>query len=186
MAKNTQDKPPIELPKSWEKFDYDDWLEFFRTITPSQLSKAKPFLRRTLPNDGYAAAMRWIEIIEEDPSKMDKLHQGRLKAKEGKAITKLAIGDDDEAFYEALILENVGQLNSGKVSPQEAARLSSNINIFRKELRDIRSRKPKKGTVLEKVLEKASAPKKQAPRSRSKTSAKKKTVAKSSGEKDAK
>ena len=62
------------------------------------------------------------------------------------------------------------------------ARLTQNINIFRKELRDIRSRKPKKGTVLEKVLEKAAIPakskttgKKKASKTASKASVKKKT-----------
>ena len=175
----------LKLPKDYTKFDYDDWLEFFRQIPPSILISSEDRLKQEVPSDGYAAAARWIEIYD-NPSKMDKLHQGRLKAQEDKKLADLAVGDDDEAFYEALILENVGQLNSGKVSSQEAARLTSNINIFRKELREIRSRKPKKGTVLERVLEKANEPKKRAPKSRSKAPKKKKTVDKSSGGKNAK
>ena len=95
-----------------------------------------------------------MDIIS-NPSKMDKLYQGRLKADADKNIMDIAIGDDDEEFYIALIQENVAQLNSSNISQQEVARLSQNINIFRKELRDIRSRKPKKGTVLEQVLKKA-------------------------------
>ena len=70
----------------------------------------------------------------------------------------LAIGDDDEKFYESLIRQNVEQLTSSSISQQEVARLSQNINIFRKELQNIRSRRPKSGSVLEKVLAKSAAP----------------------------
>lgn len=133
--------------------DYDAWLEFFRVQPASNLARYEK-LRARIPTEGYAALKRWQEIIE-SPSKMDKLYQGRLKAENDKNIMDIAVGDDDEAFYEALIRENVQQLNTSNISQQEVARLTQNINIFRKELREIRSRKPKKGTVLEKVLEKA-------------------------------
>ena len=103
---------------------------------------------------------------------------------------EVAVGDDDEVFYEALIRENVTQLNTSNISQQEVARLTQNINIFRKELREIRSRTPKKGTVLEKVLEKAAIPaksktteKKKASKTASKATVKKKTSTVSSGKK---
>lgn len=134
-------------------YDYDDWLEFFRKVPTNELIKSQQELKE-MPVECYAAATRWIDIIT-NPSKMDKLYQGRLKADADKNIMDIAIGDDDEEFYIALIQENVAQLNSSNISQQEVARLSQNINIFRKELRDIRSRKPKKGTVLEQVLKKA-------------------------------
>lgn len=73
------------------------------------------------------------------------------------SIEDLAVGDSDEAFYEELIKRNAQQLSSSSISPQEAARLSQNINIFRKELREIRSRRPKHGTVLERVIQQAAA-----------------------------
>ena len=133
--------------------DYEAWLEFFRVQPASNLARYER-LKARIPTEGYAALKRWQEIIE-NPSKMDKLYQGRLKAENDKNIMEVAVGDDDEAFYEALIRENVQQLNTSNISQQEVARLTQNINIFRKELREIRSRKPKKGTVLEKVLEKA-------------------------------
>lgn len=146
----------IELPKV--EMDYDQWLEFFRKQPAGNLTKFER-LKNEIPTEGYAALKRWIEILE-NPSKMDKLYQGRLKAQAEQDIMQIAVGDDDEVFYEALIRENVQQLNTSNISQQEVARLTQNINIFRKELRDIRSRKPKKGTVLEQVLEKASMQKK--------------------------
>lgn len=173
-------KDSVELPKGYKDFDYDTWLEYFRPIPPRTL-RAYEKRDDLIGAEGYAALKRWIEIIE-NPSKMDKLYQGRLKAENDKNIMEVAIGDDDEIFYEALIRENVTQLNTSNISQQEVARLTQNINIFRKELREIRSRKPKKGTVLEKVLEKAAIPakskttgKKQGSKTASKATVKKKT-----------
>ena len=179
-------KDGVELPK--QELDYDQWLEFFRKQPAGKLSEFER-LKNEIPTEGYAALKRWQEIIE-NPSKMDKLYQGRLKAENDKNIMEVAVGDDDEVFYEALIRENVTQLNTSNISQQEVARLTQNINIFRKELREIRSRKPKKGTVLEKVLEKAAIPakskttgKKQGSKTASKATVKKKTSKVSSGKK---
>lgn len=165
----------IEIDKKKTKdFDYGDWLDYFRSVPAKELADSKKYLAENLPVEGFAAASRWIEIIQ-NPSKMDKLYQGRLKAENDKNIMEIAIGDNDEAFYEALIQENVQQLNSSNISAQEAARLTQNINIFRKELRDIRSRRPKEGTVLEQVLKKAAMPTKpkKAPAKKTKKEAKK-------------
>ena len=169
----------VKLPS--EELDYDAWLEFFRKQPAGKLAEYER-LKNDIPVEGYAALKRWQEIIE-NPSKMDKLYQGRLKAENDKNIMEVAVGDDDEVFYEELIRENVAQLSTSNISQQEVARLTQNINIFRKELREIRSRKPKKGTVLEKVLEKAALPpkkkkpaKKKAPKTASKASVKKKTT----------
>lgn len=168
-------------------FTYDDWLDYFRPIPTKQVMESKKYLYEVLPIEGYAAASRWIEIVQ-NPSKMDKLYSARLKAKSEADIMQIAVGDDDEAFYEALIRENVTQLNTSNISQQEVARLTQNINIFRKELREIRSRKPKKGTVLEKVLERAALPKKPAKKKASKTASKAsvttKTTKVSSGKKN--
>lgn len=173
-----------------KNYTYDDWLDFFRVIPTKELMESKKYLAEALPVEGFAAASRWIEIIQ-NPSKMDKLYSARLKAKSEADIMQIAVGDDDEAFYEALIHENVQQLSTSNISQQEVARLTQNINIFRKELREIRSRKPKKGTVLEQVLKKAEIPqnkrkpaKKKASKTSSKASVKKKTSKVSSGKKE--
>lgn len=174
----------IELPENPETLSYDDWLEFFRKIPVFKLLRNKKELGETLPADGFAAANRWVEIAN-NPSKMDKLYQGRLKAEQDENVMDLAIGDDDEAFYEALIKENVTQLNSGNVSPQEVARLSQNINIFRKELREIRSRKPKENTKLAEVLKKLNTSEKQGSKTAKKGGKTKDTIDKSSRSKNA-
>lgn len=152
MASNPK-KKTINLSRT-AKFTYDDWLEFFRKIPKATLEENIEILGRKLPGDGYAAAMRWLEIYE-NPSKMDKLYKGKLDKQNEEDIMKVAVGDDDEAFYEALIQQNVKQLESSSVSQQEVARLTSNINIFRKELRSIRSRTIRKDTVLARIMDAA-------------------------------
>ena len=160
-----------------KNYTYDDWLDFFRIVPAKEFLESKKMLAEMLPVEGFAAASRWVEIIQ-NPSKMDKLYSARLKAKSEADIMQIAVGDDDEAFYEALIRENVTQLNTSNISQQEVARLTQNINIFRKELRDIRSRKPKKGTVLEQVLAKAALPKETPKKKASKTASKAKLATK--------
>lgn len=137
-----------------DNFDYDDWLGFFRKIPAYKLQLNVEDLEKRLPSDGYAALRRWLDIFE-NPSKMERLYKGRLDKQQESDIMDVALADDDERFYEALILQNVAQLNSSSVSPQEAARLTQNINIFRKELRSVRSMKPNKDSALAKILEKA-------------------------------
>lgn len=153
INKSKEVKPKkFSLNGSNKSFDYDQWLNFFRKKSASELKQAQEELIDKIPADGYAALNRWIEILD-NPSKMDKLYKGRLsKDNKKKDIMKIAVGDNDEEFYKALIEENVEQLRSSGASQQEVARLSQNINIFRKQLHESRSRKPRKGTTLEQVL----------------------------------
>lgn len=113
-----------------------------------------------------------LKIVKE-VQKMD----APAAANSGKSIEELAIGDDDEAFYIGLIQENTTQLLRKNISPQEAARLTQNLDIFRSKLREVRSRKPKEGSTLAKILEAASAPRKVA----KKNPTQKKTASKAVG-----
>jgi len=135
---------------SVNELTYDDWLEVFRKVPTQELVSYQKDLMQ-LPTEAYSAAARWIEIIR-NPSKIDKLYSAQLATKESKDIMPIALGDDDEAFYEALIEKSVLQLNSSTTSTQEVARLTQNLNIFRKELHDIRARRPREGSTLQKVL----------------------------------
>jgi hypothetical protein len=170
-------KPAIDL-KGTENFDYDAWLEFFSRIRGAGgvITDNIDYIKYNADGYGYAAAMRWLEIFSE-PSRMDKLYKGRLEKDQTEDIMEIAIGDNDEAFYEALIRKNVIQLNSSSASQQEVARLSQNINIFRKALKEIRSRKPKEGSVLDKVLKAAEQGPVKKPRAISKKAVKPKVKA---------
>lgn len=161
--------------KKTSNYDYDDWLEFFRLVPAFTLINDQDELAPLLPSDGYAALMRWIDIFE-SPGKMDKLYRGRLDAKQEEDILSVAVGDDDVAFYEALIKKTASQMSSTSVSQQEMARLSQNMNVFRKELREIRSRSVKAGTVLDRILKAAAEPQKKPAAKKPKKAVKKVTA----------
>jgi len=168
----------LKPPKPVVECTYDDFLEYFRRVPTAQLTRYRDELEMLLPVEGFAAVSRWLEIVD-DPSKMDKLYQGRLKAEARDSIMDLAVGDDDVAFYEALIRETVAKLDESRNSAQEVARLTQNLNIFRAALRDARSRSPKKGSVLEKVLLASAEP----PKPRRKPAKKKTTKKAAKGKK---
>lgn len=194
--------------KTTKDYLYNDWLEYLRQFSAAELRESEAELQNTLPAEGYAALARWLEIFE-NPSKMDKLSQGRIKAQKEADIMEVATADDDEAFYMELIRKNVAELEGA--SPQEVARLSQNINIYRQQLQEIRSHRPKAGSVLEEVLAlaqtnknsaqkrnktvktakkqpktaaKRCTRKKDTPKTSSKPKKKSETVSKASGEKD--
>lgn len=154
-----------------KNFRYNDWLEYFAQASAADLRGSQEDLEKNLPSEGYAALMRWLEIFD-NPSKMDKLSQGRIKAQKEANLMEVAVGDDDEQFYIDLILKNVAELEGS--SPQEVARLSQNINIYRKQLQEIRSHKPKANSTLSRVLAAAAGSKPTAskPKNASKTQAK--------------
>ena len=157
------------------EWKYSEWLEFFRNVPAAKLLAAKDFLQNNITAEGFAAASRWIEIFG-NPKAIDKLYQGRLKAQQEETLVDLALSDDDEAFYEALIKKTALEISECTGNTNEIARLTMNLRVFQKELREIRSKKLKKGSVLEKTMlataRKPEPPK--TPRKAAKTTKKKK------------
>lgn len=135
-----------------ESGNYDDYLDYFKTITPNQLRRLMKTGKDGMDIEAYAALSRWAEIVG-SPSKIEKIRRTKMARDLEQNINEIAVGDDDVAFYEALIQQNVQQLNSTSVSQQEVARLTSNINIFRKELRTVKSRTIRKDTVLSRIID---------------------------------
>lgn len=130
---------------------YDDWLNYFREVPARNLRQGKDFLETNIKGEGFAAASRWLEIYD-NPKAIDKLYRGRLRAQQEETLVDLALADDDEAFYEALIKKTALEISECTGNTNEIARLTMNLRVFKKELREIRSRKVKKGSVLEKTL----------------------------------
>lgn len=154
-----------------------DQLEEVSRMTDAQLEEVIEDSERPGIIKQYAKAIidgqisDTLKIIKE----VSKMRQPEDAAADSSKIEELAVGEDDEALYMALIKENVSQLRRPNTSPQEVARLSQNIRIFRKELSEARSHKPTKGSLLDEVLTAAAeAPKKKAAPARPKSPPKKK------------
>lgn len=164
-------------PEELKTNTYNQWLDRFRSVPTARLLSATDWLQENLPIEAYAAAARWVEIIG-NPHRIDKLLQSKLDKDEEEDLMNLAIGDDQEAFYVALVKKTARELNESATS-QEVARLSMNLKIFQSELAAIRSKKAKKGSLIEKIMS-ASAMPLQAPQSAKKApkKAKKKSTTK--------
>lgn len=177
LKKELTDILGVEPEGSLKDYEYNTWLSFLRNVPTTKLMAAKDWLQENLPIEAYAAAARWIEIIG-NPHRIDKLLQSKLDKDEEEDLMNLAIGDDQEAFYVALVKKTARELNESATS-QEVARLSMNLKIFQSELAAIRSKKAKKGSLIEKIMT-ASALPVQAPRNAIKPlkKAKKKTTTK--------
>ena len=146
-----QERLGVKVEGNPEKYDYNDWLSLFRETPAANLIANKDFLQNNISSEGFAAASRWIEIFG-NPKAIDKLYRGRLKAQQEETLVDLALSDDDEAFYEALIKKTALEISECTGNTNEIARLTMNLRVFQKELREIRSKKLKKGSVLEKTM----------------------------------
>ena len=158
LKRRLEDTLGCKIQGQPEKYSYDDWLELFRKVPAARILTSKSWLNENLPVEGFAAASRWIEIIG-SPTKMDKLYRGRLRAQTQESLVDLALDDDDEKFFEALIKKTAMEIDECTGNTNEIARLSMNLRVFKNELRDIRSRKPKEGSVLDRVLKTLETPK---------------------------
>ena len=137
-------------PAQLKSFTYNEWLSTFRNVPTAKLLGSKAWLQENLPVEAYAAAARWVEIVG-NPHRIDKLLQTKLDKEEEEDLMNLAIGDDQEAFYVALVKKTARELNAAATS-QEVARLSMNLKIFQGELSAVRSKKAKKGSLIDKIM----------------------------------
>jgi hypothetical protein len=64
----------IKIPKHE---NYDEWLNYFKRLTPTVIQKLAKTGVDFLPTEAYAALSRWHEIIK-SPHRIDKIHQAGL------------------------------------------------------------------------------------------------------------
>lgn len=77
----------IELTEDWndlrlkiklkKQTTYDGWLNYFKTLSASQLRLLATTGLDILPTEGYAALRRWTDIIS-NPGRIDKIHRAGL------------------------------------------------------------------------------------------------------------
>lgn len=142
-------------PKQIREFTYNEWLDCFRSVPTAKLLNSTDWLQENLPIEAYAAAARWVEIIG-NPHRIDKLLQTKLDQEEEEDLINLAVGDDPEAFQIALVKRTAKELKNAATS-QEVARLSMNLKLFQRDLAEIRSKRSKKGSLIEKIMNASSS-----------------------------
>lgn len=113
----------LQLTKDWNDYNlrmeiknqknYDQWLNYFKAMSPNQIKLLAQTGLDILPTEGYAALSRWHDIIS-NPGRIDKIHKAGLTGSDDqKTITDLAAQNDRHGVLKA-------------IRDQLAARLQSN------------------------------------------------------------
>ena len=135
--------------------DYDDWLNYFKTMPVSHLKILASTSQEFLSSEAYAALSRWHDIIG-NPHRIDKIHQSGLtkqKAnKEFKSITQLAQSNDRMGVLKATRDKIAEKLDKGAGS-RDTALLTREMTEIMTQIADYEKRLgPKKTTLLGRLL----------------------------------
>ncbi len=141
----------VEIPKDLD--GYDQWLNFFKSISPNANGSLYELGRDALNTEAYAALARWRDILA-TPGRMDKIYQaGLTKPKtEQKTITELASENDEIGVLKALRDQIAEQLEKG-TGARDTASLAMSMSSIIQQIKDAERRAgPKKDTVLADLL----------------------------------
>ncbi len=140
----------INLPKLQS---YDEWLNYFKAISPLQLKALGDMGQGVLPVEAYSALTRWADILK-SPHRIDKIYQaGLTKPKsEHKSITELASENDEIGVLKALRDQIAEQLEKG-TGARDTASLAMSMSSIIQQIKDAeRKAGPKKDTALADLL----------------------------------
>ena len=135
--------------------DYDGWLNYFKTIPASHIRMLARTGQDIIGAEGFAALMRWIDIIS-NPGRIDKIHQAGLtktRAKGKKSIAQLAAKNDRLGVLEATRDKIAEKLEKG-AGARDTAALARELTEVMTQIADYEKRLgPKKTTMLGQLLE---------------------------------
>lgn len=130
----------IEIPTHE---DYDEWLNYFKTLSPRIVQTLAKTGVDFLPTDGYAALSRWHDIVK-NPHRIDKIHQAGLtktpsKQEGHKTILELAQSGDRVGVLKAVRDEIAMKLQKG-AGARDTAALSKEMTEVMAQISDIEKR----------------------------------------------
>lgn len=141
----------IEIPNNLD--GYDQWLNFFKHLSPSAIESLYDLGKDALNTEAYAALARWKDIIE-TPGRIDKIYQaGLTKPKtEQKSIIELAKSNDKLGVLYAVRDQIAEKLDKG-TGARDTANLAREMSEILDQISEAEKRRgPKKDTVLADLL----------------------------------
>jgi hypothetical protein len=132
--------------------DYDEWLNYFKRLSPRIVQTLAKTGVDFLPTDGYAALSRWHDIVK-NPHRIDKIHQAGLTrtpqgGKKQKSIVELSQSNDRVGVLKAVRDEIAMKLQKG-AGARDTAALSKELTLVMAQISDIEKRQGKSsGTKL--------------------------------------
>lgn len=102
---NLEPKYVVQLMQEWneknlniklkKKKNYDDWLNYFKTMPTSHIRMLVATGQDILNAEAYSALRRWADIIS-NPGRIDKIHQAGLVGKGSKKNSILALAQSND------------------------------------------------------------------------------------------
>lgn len=148
----------IQLTKDWNdenlkltlkpQKDYDGWLNYFKTLSVSQLRLLSETGLDILPAEAYAALSFWRDVMT-NPSRIKNIHRaGLTTGKTEKTIVDFAKANDRLGVLEALRDELASKLQQG-AGARDAGALAAQLTEIMTQIEVYRKRlSPKKETAL--------------------------------------
>ena len=123
--------------------NYDEWLNYFKRLSPTVIKKLAKTGVDFLPTEAYAALSRWHDIIL-NPGRIDKIHQAGLtssqpKVKGQKTILELAQLGDRVGVLKAVRDEIAMKLQKG-AGARDTAALSKEMTEVMTQISDYEKR----------------------------------------------
>lgn len=155
----------VKLQEEWNEVNleikitpqanYDEWLNYFKGLSPNKIKILAVTGRDILPTEAYAALSRWHDIIS-NPHRIDKIHQSGLtnpsKDKNVKSITQLALENDRLGVLKATRDQIAEKLEKG-AGARDTAALAREMTEIMTQISDYEKRAgPKKDTKLGALL----------------------------------
>lgn len=133
---------------------YDQWLNYFKTLTPTAIKQLAQTGVDFLPTEAYAALSRWHDIIK-SPGRIDKIHQAGLTSQGSKtetSITQLAASNDRLGVLRATRDKIAEKLEKGAGARDTAALAREMTDIMGQIAEYERRLGPKRETKLGQLL----------------------------------
>lgn len=141
----------VEIPKELD--GYDQWLNFFKKLSPKAVENLYELGSDTLNTEAYAALARWKDIIE-NPGRIDKIYQaGLTKPKsEQKSIIELAKENDELGVLYAIRDQIAEKLEKG-TGARDTANLAREMSSILTQIAEAEKRRgPAKNTLLAQLM----------------------------------
>lgn len=132
---------------------YDEWLNYFKTLSPLQIKALGDVGQGFLSTEAYAALTRWADILK-SPHRIDKIYQaGLTKPKtEQKSIIELAKSNDKLGLLYAIRDQIAEKLEKG-AGARDTANLAREMGEILDQISETEKRQgPKKDTFLASLI----------------------------------
>ena len=132
---------------------YDEWLNYFKTLSPLQIKALGDAGQGFLSTEAYAALTRWADILK-SPHRIDKIYQaGLTKPKtEQKSIIELAKSNDKLGVLYAVRDQIAEKLDRG-TGARDTANLAREMSEILDQITEAEKRQgPKKDTFLASLI----------------------------------